>query len=502
MNGFNFEQVKFFLKKYPHCLPSNMPLDFYLKSSTRSIESLLKVGVTSILPRNYPQETIWHCFTENSECTRWNEPCDLHGHSELLKMIVEAGIDVTKVDSEGRSPLCIVLSTGAGVDDINLLLNQGASFNDCTMHDSSFRCFTDALPTSGFPLKTEVVKLLLKKGASMGEVDDYVLRMALSFRCYETEAIRILLDCAATSKDLKKIKHEYSGNLLHDAVRNKFSDPSVVIKFLLENGVRSDEINIFRRTPLHDVLLYSNQALRIVKLLIKAGSPVNLEYRRGNTCLSLAVENEMPDNVIFALLAAGAVIEGLTDRSGVTLLQQVLNQTSRLGINRCKILLKFILIENPNFSFKGLFEGHSHDVELTNIAEEYRSNIYAMESVYVGHDLTVGQFVKGYFRQNVLGDSNRKLNPDLDVLLQAISNNNFFNFSDVIASKFSKKSLMEKLQQLSVYTMKDCCEHPCVKHKTGLNNDCLEKLAKYLFKKDLFFLIMAFDFTCNYVPYD
>lgn len=430
--------------------------------------------------------------------------------TEVLRLLIEAGADVTKVDYMGRSPLCYVLSQSASIVDIKLLLSKGASFTDCQLHASPLFCVTSY---SRALLKADMVELLLNTGASVEEVDNEgstPLELALICSRYDDSAMRFLIDQACKNKTMANIRHAKFGNLLHAAAANRFCKPSIV-KLLLRNGVRSDEVDVNGRTPLHNAMIWffrdiTLKDLRIITLLIKYGSPVNLKDKEGFTPLSLAVKYKMEGNVFHVLLAAGAFIDLFsTNEWGDSELEQVLKDISWCGINRFKILFKWILIKcshfyikYPHFYIQDLLGRQSDNVEeLTSFAEECVIDLQRMEYVQLSHGLTLRQFVTGYFPQNFGGDCEEKLNFDLHELLGALSKNPFFNFSDVISSKISKSLLMDKLHQLSVYTVKPFVNYPCIKPKIVCNNDSLRNIAKYLPKQDLLCLVLAFYFTCK-----
>lgn len=125
-----------------------------------------------------------------------------------------------------------------------------------------------------------------------------------------------------------------------------------------------------------------------------------------------------------------------------------------------------------------------------------------MESVNISYDLTLIEFMKGYFSQKNSGVCEEKLN-FVDKILRAISKNPDLNFYyDVIYAKVGKFLLMEKLQQLTVYTVKHCFDHPCIEFKTVISYDCLCKIVNYLDGTDLLCLILAFHFTCKNISND
>lgn len=456
-------------------------LVFRRRHSGELVKSLLKASSSNQACMEH--ENVWHCFFE---CVGYGWKSVF---SEFMKLLIEAGVDVTKVDTNGQSPLCLALVNGAGVDDINLLLSTGASYEDCEKHNSSLFCVSNGF--TGGLLKADVLKLLLTNGgASVKEVYDIgcttPLRLALLCCRYETNAIRVMIDSAGMNKNVVNVKHGIFRNLLHFAVVNRFCRPNTV-KLLLHNGVRADEKSAHGRTPLHEAMTRGSQDLRIIAILIRHGSPVNLKCKKGYTPLSYAVENRMPGNVFLALLCAGAFIDGLTNIHDIPLINLVLNQHRSLDI--VKIMLKWLLIENPNFNV----ESYPDNVELTNFAQECVLSLQGMDYVNVGHDLALREFIK--CPQNARGDS--ELNFDLNELLQAISNNQFSNFYDCISSEISESLLMAKFQQLTVYSVKHCFDYPSVELKTVVDYDSLCKIVKYLTKTDLLCFILAFYFTSD-----
>ncbi len=165
------------------------------------------------------------------------------------------------------------------------------------------------LHEAAFPVKAEVVKVLLKAGAEVNAKDNSdstPLHWAAAQG--HTEVVRILLKAGA---DINA-KDNGDPTPLHWAAHNGRTE---VVKVLLKAGADVNAKNGLGRTPLH--LAAAKAHIKLAQFLIKAGAEVNAKDSRSLTPLHRAAWSGEDTEIISILIKAGADVNA-RDKDGQT----------------------------------------------------------------------------------------------------------------------------------------------------------------------------------------
>ena len=170
---------------------------------------------------------------------------------------------------------------------------------------------SDALQTAAFKGDTEMVRLLLKKGADPMLKDMGVFTAFLNaFSDPDQERVRVLLDAGSDVNAANTFAGAVKNgpiNLVHmtplflagpDA-------PPATIKVLLSAGAHPDEADQRKLTPLMSAILTDDPKPACIRQLIDAGADVNAKDVNGESVLDWALKYRNPE-VIAILKEAGA----------------------------------------------------------------------------------------------------------------------------------------------------------------------------------------------------
>jgi len=256
----------------------------------------------------------------------------VHSANEaIIKMLVEAGADVNRQDSDGRTALDMYVGfahehwpNAKDVAVVELLLARGARVD---IKDQWGRSPIDGALARSRP---DLVKVLLAK----------VMNMTIHQAAYVGQWGRIepLLDNGA---DINEKDGEGRTPLYHAACLGNQVD---VVRHLLARGAN---VNLGDKTftPLYGAVYHSHYD--VAKVLIDNGADVNVRQHEGMTPLHLAIEfsyTQNPTDIIEYLLAHGARAD-LRDNQGNTPLDTALASHYRsdiVTILLCKIQEKTI----------------------------------------------------------------------------------------------------------------------------------------------------------------
>lgn len=429
----------------------------------------------------------------------WTRRKNFKWKTNILNLLLKAGLDLNYISYKSfyypRSPLCLVLTDGADMRDVELLLSKGASLKACMLHKSPLHCVTDG--RTGALLKASVVQLLLDIQAREGEVvlsSLEPLQKALAGRHYETTAIKLLLDHSDENAITDWIQ-QTNGNL-HAMVKNADCKAEIV-KLFIQRGACISKLNEHGETVLHSFLQFSSLCTRdtnLLELLLKEGVPMNIQCN-GETALQKAVDKLFGKYVINMLLAYGARLYP----NGIRILEMALRNSKvyKQGPYVLKTLMKYFFLEFPGFNIERLVKNYDCEPDCDTLivfASEYTSEVKRMESKNVNSDCTLHRFMS----DNVLIDNWNRL-------LKILSNNEFPMYVDVIlykmsASRHAEEFIQNYLHELKVYSGDD---YPGKAEdeakgkarfikKVALNFDVICNIALFLSDVDLLSLIVAF----------
>lgn len=297
----------------------------------------------------------------------------------------------------------------------------------------------------------EVIKLLMSAGADLFRTDDSnesPLINALGH--FDVSAFKMLLDLQ--DEDVNTARNQFNGSLLHSAVCIN-GCPPVFVNFLLNSGIAVDSVDEFGDMPLHVAVQNKMCHPGVVDVLLKRGSPTITQNRYGETPLELAMKHCNPDTV--------------------------------------QLLLKYILIEQPDFNVMDLVRGHPLQELILGFENCCKLELERMNLEKAGNGLTLIQFLQAY-TGNQMG-KNRTNGFNFDLLLQIVTDKLYPLYADVISSKFEHSLLQDKLEDCYIHAVVyDSSDLRCLTREVALNYDCARVLSKYVDEDVLLNMIIAF----------
>jgi len=204
----------------------------------------------------------------------------LRGHLDVVKILIQLGVDVDSRNHNGWTPLYGAVNNGYP-DVIKALVESGADVNakdengEIPIHIAVFKDYPD------------VVKVLIELGADINgkkNNGETPLHEATYWsHPNEIEIIRILVEFGADVN----AKDKYGRTPLYNAVERNQSD---AIKMLIKFGADINAKDEHGRTPLH--LAAHKGHSDVVKMLIELGADPNIKDNHGDTPFDIgAMEN-------------------------------------------------------------------------------------------------------------------------------------------------------------------------------------------------------------------
>lgn len=192
--------------------------------------------------------------------------------TEIVQELIDGGAELDKEDSRGRSPLSLAcIHNQSRV--VEIFLNAGANVNHEDKDGDSPLLHTIK---SGLCLNSNIVGTLLKAGANPNHMNSFG-QTPLTFtvrRCSETNlegqvAVKQLIDhnCHVNVQEAGP----FGENAIHLAISR---GQDRITEMLIRAGCDLSCVNQFGATPLERVC--KEGKIDLVKLMLAAGSPVNL----------------------------------------------------------------------------------------------------------------------------------------------------------------------------------------------------------------------------------
>ncbi|KAL0273884.1 UNVERIFIED_CONTAM: hypothetical protein PYX00_006458 [Menopon gallinae] len=226
------------------------------------------------------------------------------GDIENVKYYLEQGCKINVVDLGNLTPLHMAAARDVG-EVLEMLIAAGANVHHKTTDKIS------PLHVSASRGLLNNVRLLVEAGAHVDTLDSSdrsPLFMAVS-RCH-IEVVSYLLSQGA-KVNIEEI-HGYTP--LYEAVSQK---NTTIVKMLLRAGAKITQSHHL----LHYAILHRHEEM--VRLLISAGSIVNLRDESGDTPLILAAKTQQP-NIARLLLESGAAVNYTNYITGNTALHEAI----------------------------------------------------------------------------------------------------------------------------------------------------------------------------------
>ncbi|KAG4100461.1 ankyrin [Neocallimastix lanati (nom. inval.)] len=307
---------------------------------------------------------------------------------QILKMLIQQGIDINSKDKEGKTLLVYAIEE----EDkfiVNYLLENHASIQSV---NENIKCFRElnkykkgnekkSLERSEFRKKNifNIIKLLLQHGLDIDATDEEGKTLLLYAIEDENELIvNYLLENHASIhsvnenikclKELTKNKKEYKDELLVDfefRIKNKFNILKLLLEYgidinaedenyLLENhaSIHSVNENIKclkeftinkkgnKKESLESFEFRVKNKFNIIKLLLKYGLDINAKDEEGKTLLLYAI-NEVNESLFYYLLKNNASLESLQKNNIKVLLNLIFSINENENENTLNKLIKY-----------------------------------------------------------------------------------------------------------------------------------------------------------------
>jgi len=209
-----------------------------------------------------------------------------HGHFPTVKkLIVEKGIDINSLNSNGYSALHLSIICCKNIDNrirlVKFLIKNGADIKQLTACGSLSIHMTLEMEHLNEIERIEICKILLKDVCNSTSI----FKKSIIHSCviYERLSILKLLVEDINSTDI------FGNTQLHTSI--KFKDSEKIIKILLEHGADINFPNNCGDTPLHFIFRYSNN-LEINKLLLNKTANLNIPNNHGYTPLDVCYKSK------------------------------------------------------------------------------------------------------------------------------------------------------------------------------------------------------------------
>ncbi len=392
---------------------------------------------------------------------------------EILKLLVENGLDLNKFDDKGTSILFSLMSIESVNESVEYIVKNIPDINIKEQKSA-----VTPLILSSYESKKEFVELLLKYGADVNlqnDIGDTALINAV--HSGNVEIVKLLLEYGANTEIRQKdgdtalmilciecddmiVSVEIASLLLkYGADINKRAIDSIsalylavesgnveITKLLLENGA---DINFKYINPNATILHIASKVgnIDIIKLLLDKGIDINIENEEKFTPLNIAIFSNNIDTVKF-LIKNGASINTNDTAKISALISSVASKNININI------IKYLIDNGADVNFKfrkrlsALYSARNQNIEVVKLLIENGANINEIINIPNNHKFS---FFKKFFYY-----LNNFIYGKLTLFKSAIIDNNIELVKVFIAYevKLDKECLLLALRQNNIEIVK------------------------------------------------
>ena len=302
-------------------------------------------------------------------------------HRDKVALLLEKGANPNARSKDGRTPLLIAAGIGGTSDLVKLLLDKGANIGEVT--PSLFGPIT-ALTEAAYAGDEATFKLLLERGAQPKMDAPMVLAFALRANC--ASCVDVIL------KDLPPPLL----NVVAALASPPFGDGRDV-KFLLERGADANTRDLEGRSLLMLAASSDQIPADTVHALLGKGADVNLTSPKGETALALArLRGQTP--VLEALMKAGAR-EERNEAPGMP-------PPSPAGSARGAVERSLPLLQKTDVTFlrkSGCVSCHNNTLTAMTVAAARKRGIAVNETIARDQKTKIGQFLESWRERTLQG---------------------------------------------------------------------------------------------------
>jgi ankyrin repeat protein/energy-coupling factor transporter ATP-binding protein EcfA2 len=310
-------------------------------------------------------------------------------NTELVKLLIEKGIDTKARNVYGKSPLDLCC-TEVHYDALVMLLNHGRDVKVATGEKINL---LHAIFTQSNPNK-EILSLLISKGADVNS-KDCEGRTPLHCACNFDFDVS-----TASVQSGKEVNGEnYKRSILYNTILSDTSKAKIIL-FLLENGASVNAKDSANRSVLHYAAFQRNY--NCVKVLLDHGADINAVCDSGKTVLHAAFEKVLSsDVVVIQLLLSHGVDSNKRDKNQKTALDYAVTSTGsdrvvnilfdatahdQLKSTNCITFLHYAVYHGNCFAVE-LFLNGELDLDNVDVNNEEYPLYFAVENQHLRSEL-------------------------------------------------------------------------------------------------------------------
>lgn len=287
------------------------------------------------------------------------------GHFEIIKFLLSHGAKITETDNFDQTALSTASSSG-NIELVDYLLDNGADIHHCNNRGRG------VLQSAAFRGQSDLIKHLVNRGANLNARDNDSMSV-LCAACYtgQTGTIQTLIELGCNVNEAPTL---YGHTPLIAAIWNGHLE---AVEFLLTKGADLEWRNDEGGTPLHIAAQRGN--IEIAQLLIDKGLDVNAVNNHGGKPISDAAWDHA--EMVQWLIDHGANLNASDDSTEAPIMSAIYGNNidavrvmlnSGASLNHCS--------QNGNFPFHIAI--NNGNIELANILLEAGADINVKEQHY------------------------------------------------------------------------------------------------------------------------